>query len=261
MSLPLFDNLLEIGARIGCAPHILLCSDFDGTLAPIVAEPSAAGLSLPIRRVLQKLAACERISLAIVSGRELSKLRKHVSVPGLIYAGNHGLEISGDGFFFIEPTAASSIERLERLAADLGRRLQHIPGAIVEDKGLTLSIHDRLVAEEDRRKVFDIVCAAVRSARPALKLTAGNRVHEVRPQVEWNKGVAVRWIAEKISKPGSLLIYLGDDVTDEDAFAALPEGITVKVGNQRPTAAHYQLDGPQEALKFLEWVDLQTMTA
>jgi trehalose 6-phosphate phosphatase len=261
MTGPLLDNLLEISARISCAPHILLCSDFDGTLAPIADEPSTAGLSLPIRRVLRKLAANERISVAIVSGRELADVRKLVGIPGLIYAGNHGLEISGAGFFFIEPTAASFIERLETLAADLGRGLQHIPGAIVENKGLTLSIHDRLVAEENRREVFDIVCAAVRSALLSLKLTAGNRVHEVRPPVEWNKGIAVRWIAEKIAKPGCLIVYIGDDVTDEDAFAALPDGVTVKVGNQLPTAAQYKLDGPERVQQFLEWVDLQTLTA
>ncbi len=259
MSRPLFENLQETGERIAHTPHILLCSDFDGTLAPIVSEPLVAGLSAPVRDVLQKLANHERISLTIVSGRELANLRKCVGIRGAIYAGNHGLEISGDGFFFIEPTAASCIDRLEKLAADLRRRLQHIPGAIVEDKGLTLSIHDRLVAEAARAEVLHIVCASLRNMRLPFKLTTGNRVHEVRPPVEWNKGAAVRWINERVAAPGSLTVYIGDDMTDEDAFAALPDGVTVKVGNQLPTAAHYQVDGPEEVLTFLEWIDVQMM--
>jgi trehalose-phosphatase len=86
-------------------------------------------------------------------------------------------------------------------------------------------------------------------------LAAGEKVFDIRPRVYWHKGSAVEWIAAKLGKPGTLPIYVGDDVTDEDAFAALTQGITVKVGEAGQTAARYQLDGPPEVRKFLEWID------
>jgi trehalose-phosphatase len=59
---------------------------------------------------------------------------------------------------------------------------------------------------------------------------------------------------------GPLIVYIGDDMTDEDAIGALPDGVTVKIGNQLPTTAQFHVDGPEEVLTFLEWIDLQTMT-
>jgi trehalose-phosphatase len=255
MSRWLFDAMEEVGDRVAQAEHLLLCLDFDGTLTPIVEDPATAYLSPPMQRVLRSLAGHKRVSLAIISGRERSDLQAHVGIPGLIYAGNHGLEISGPGCLFVEPTAASHCEALKEFAAALTKKLRPIPGAFVEDKNLTLSVHYRRVAAADEEKIRRIVQEALAGTNDPFLLTFGDKVFEIRPRVSWNKGTAVGWIKEQLGKPDALAIYLGNDVTDEDAFAALPEGITVKVGSVSETAAHYQVESPAEVGRFLGWME------
>src|SRR5438128_1043660 len=143
MSQPLFDALSEVAARIRNAPRCLLCLDFDGTLAHFVGDPATARLSPPVDRALRALAAHDTLALAIVSGRDRTDLHHRVNIPGIIYAGNHGLDISGPGYMFIEPTAASRTEELRGLAQTLTTKLQGIEGVIVEYKGLTISVHYR----------------------------------------------------------------------------------------------------------------------
>src|SRR5258708_23068160 len=100
MSQPLFDALSEVAERIRQAPHCLLCLDFDGTLAPFVPDPGDAFLPPAIDRTLRDLAGHDSLALAIVSGRDRADLQGRVGIPGVIYAGNHGLDISGSGFVF-----------------------------------------------------------------------------------------------------------------------------------------------------------------
>src|SRR4051812_11895195 len=106
MSHPLFDVIREIEDRILQAPHVLVCVDYDGTLTHFSATPLGAHLSPQMERVLQSLAEDENSSLAIFSGRDRADLQGRIDIPGLIYAGNHGLEISGPGYMFVEPMAA-----------------------------------------------------------------------------------------------------------------------------------------------------------
>jgi trehalose 6-phosphate phosphatase len=233
----------------------LLCLDFDGTLTPIVADPAEAFLSPPVQQVLRSLAGHEAISIAIVSGRERADLAAHVGIPGLTYVGNHGLEISGPGCLFLEPISAAHAETLKIFAANLAESLRNVPGAFVEDKGLTLSVHYRQVATGDSEEVRSIVHSALASPDCPFHLTMGNKVYDIRPRVNWNKGTAVGWVKEQLGKPDALVIYLGDDMTDEDAFAAFPDGITAKVGIDSETVALYQMEGPAEVLRFLEWLE------
>src|SRR5262249_30689845 len=88
-----------------------------------------------------------------------------------------------------------------------------------------------------------------------FRLAKGNKVFEIRPRVPWNKGTAVHWIQQQLGRPDALTIYLGDDITDEDAFMALPEAISVKVGKMSRTAADFRLKDPAEVCRFLAWVD------
>jgi trehalose-phosphatase len=256
MSQPLFDAQQEVGARLRLAPRWLLCLDFDGTLAEFVGEPDEARLSPQTERALRALAERESVFLAIVSGRDRADLQRRVGISGLIYAGNHGLDISGPGFLFVEPTAASRVDELHKLARVLASRLQGIEGAIVEDKGLTVSIHYRMVPEPACEEVRRVVHAILAGANHPFVLVAGEKVHEIRPRVSWTKGSAVAWIRDRLGKPEPLPIYVGDDATDEDAFAALrQDGIAVKVRPGGETAARYTLDDPAEVRKFLEWLD------
>src|SRR5687767_1656454 len=254
MTLPLFHALEEIGARLQAAPHILLFLDFDGTIVPINPDPASLRLTPAQTAILRTLNEHESVSVTVLGGRERADLQERVGVPGLVYAGNHGLEISGPGFVFIEPTSVECRAPLQALAADLKNRLHSIPGAVVEDKGLTLSVHYRQAPPEAAEPIRQAVHAALAQATHPFQLTTGEMVYEVRPRVNWSKGTAVAWIRDQLDKPAALALYFGDDATDEDAFAALLQGISVKVGGAPETAAAYLLNSPDEVWRFLNWM-------
>jgi trehalose-phosphatase len=255
------DRLPEIAARIDRAGRIVLGLDFDGTLTPIRPRPDDAVLSDTVRDLVRRLALVPRVTVVIVSGRNLAEVSARVGLPGLIYAGNHGMEIRGPGLSFIEPTADALIGPLEEHTRKLKERLAAVPGALVEPKGLTTSVHDRNVPDEHR----DALAAAVREVVAAdagrFVLTSGHRVWEVRPAVSWHKGQALLWILDHLDNDDDnatadrLVFHLGDDRTDEDAFASLPDGVTVKIGPpDAPTRARYRLDDPAAVEHFLTWL-------
>ena len=232
--------------------------DFDGTLSEIVEDPDSARLVDGAADALTSLsAACP---VAILSGRDLADVRERIGLPGLWYAGSHGFELTGpDGTHHQNPEAAASIPVLAGAAADLADQLRHIPGVVVEHKRFGVAVHYRNAA---RDRVGE-VAAAVRTAgqRTALRVTTGREVIELRPNIDWDKGKTLHWVLDYIRDnegAGPLLpIYLGDDITDEDAFDAVDDdGIAILVRHSddgdRATAARYALDDPDRVREFTE---------
>ncbi len=254
MTQPLFDRLPEIAAKVEAAGDLLVFLDFDGTLAPVVSDPAMAFIPPQTLRALKNLAAIEKVSLAIISGRALQDLKARVGMPNLIYAGNHGLEISGPGVYFIQPDAGKRVQALSELLRDLQSRLQNIPGVQVENKVLTASVHYRRAPADKLREIHQVTNLAVTGSGGLFQMTPGLQVYEIRPRVSWHKGKAVGWIKEALSKGDALSVYVGDDATDEDAFLALPEGITVSVGSARRTSARYYLEDQGALQAFLGWL-------
>jgi trehalose-phosphatase len=255
---PLAAHLACLASLIRTAPRVLLFSDFDGTLVPIRERPADCFLGAAAREALAALAAQGRVAVAVVSGRGLADLRARVGVAGVTYAGNHGLEIEGPGLSFREPTAVERSGELARLAAELTASLSRVPGAWVENKGLSASVHYRQVRRDLVPGVIETVrrvtAPAVAAGRFVLR--AGKMVREVRPAVAWHKGDAVRWLAGQMPPvcEGGVPLYAGDDDTDEDAFAALAGGITICVGGGRQTLASYFAHGHEEVHAFLNWL-------
>ena len=232
--------------------------DFDGTLSEIVEDPDSARLVDGAADAMTSLsAACP---VAILSGRDLADVRQRVGLPGLWYAGSHGFELTGpDGTHHQNSEAAASIPVLAGAAADLADQLGHIPGVMVEHKRFGVAAHYRNAA---RDRVGE-VAAAVRTAgqRTALRVTTGREVIELRPNIDWDKGKTLHWVLDYIrdnEAAGPLLpIYLGDDITDEDAFDAVDDdGIAILVRHSddgdRATAARYALDDPDRVREFTE---------
>ncbi len=251
---PLIQDLAEIAARVSQAERLLLFLDFDGTLAPIVEQPAMARLLPGTRQILLALTLSPNVSVAVISGRALADLRKLVGLEGVVYVGNHGLEISGPGLQFLEPTAVAQQELLRNLAADLSTRLGTVEGAEVEYKGLTISVHFRRVAPARLNRVRRMVRAALAPLAGHFGIRVGKKVYEICPESGWNKGNAVRWIRSQIGYSNTLEIYIGDDITDEDAFESLGDGITVKVGEPGATSARYSLADPADVRHFLSWL-------
>jgi trehalose 6-phosphate phosphatase len=248
------DCLEELDSRLQVAPALAVFLDFDGTLVPLAEHPNQVTLPVPMRRLLEELNARENRIVAIVSGRERADLQTRIGVPGLVYVGNHGLEISGPGFIFVEALAIGYREPLQKLAESLAPRIQSIEGAWLEDKGLTVSVHWRRVAPDRAEELRRMVHSALEGTSHPFLLTTGDKVYDIRPRVYWHKGEAVHWILERFGKTDALTIYIGDDTTDEDAFAALPDAVTVRVGDSADTAANYHVSSPDEVGRLLEWL-------
>ncbi len=243
------------------ATHILLLTDYDGTLTPIVERPELANLSEDVRRLLRTLARQHHFTLGVISGRALTDLKDKVGIGGIIYAGNHGLEIEGPGISFVNPMAEELRPILRIMHYVLSRALGTIRGVFVENKGLSLSIHYRLVEERRAREVERIVKQVVGGAEAAKKarITSGKKVYEIRPAVAWDKGKAIKLLMKRFGKGGRksglLPMYFGDDLTDEEGFKVINGygvGISVFVGEEsQPSAAHYFLKSPAEVATFL----------
>lgn len=227
-----------------------LCLDFDGTLAPIRADPDRVHPRSGVRRTLRRLVGLSKLSVAVVSGRQLADVRRRVAVEGVTYVGNHGLEVAMDGERVVHPGAAAAEPRIERLRERLTARLSSVPGCFVEDKRLSLTVHYREATAERAEEVRDVVRGTVEG--DACEVTAGKEILEVRPAVEWGKGDAVD-LLRSAGSGDPFVLYVGDDETDEHAFRALEEGVGVRVG-RGPTAADYRLEGPADVLGLLRWL-------
>jgi trehalose 6-phosphate phosphatase len=249
-----FDKLDEVKARINQASGLLLFLDFDGTLAPIVAQPARAALPSATRQLLNELAELRGITIAIVSGRALADITQRVGICALIYAGNHGLEIEGRGLSFTHPRAAELAPELCKIAASLFGWSNVRTGVEVEPKGLTTSLHYRRASTEDQLELERFVRAIVPPDDPNFEIRNGKMVYEIRPRVDWDKGKAMEWLRDQLGQPGALPIVAGDDITDEDAFTAFDNAVTICVSPRQPTAASYQLGSPDDVRAFLDWL-------
>jgi len=249
-----------IQQRVVSARHVMLCCDFDGTLAPIVDHPSRARLPIDTKRLLKRLVDLPRVRVVLVSGRALRDLKRMVGLRGLYYIGNHGLELQGPTLRYVNPIAQARRPLLKRIARRLKAALRPIPGAWVEEKGLTLSVHWRAVPRSAQRTFHQLLktVTAPYLKRGVMRLTRGKRVVEIRPAVDWNKGMVVDWLLTRIAgrhaSTRHWIMYLGDDQTDEDAFRMVNRlgGTSVFVGDpRRRTAARFWLKDPQAVHSWL----------
>lgn len=256
----LFNDWSAINDKIIARKNIILLCDYDGTLTPIVDTPELAAIGKETLDLLTRLVNKKRLMLGIISGRALPDIKERVSIGGVIYAGNHGLEIEGPGLKFVHPLTDELQSGVRVLSIVLNKALNNIRGVIVEDKGITLSVHYRMVDEAKLPDVHSAFESVVRAARKMGKIrtTEGKKVHEVRPAIAWDKGKAVNLIIDKYiptqKKKNITVIYLGDDRTDEDAFKVVNQydGISIMVGKaEYLSGSRYYLNSTGEVNGFL----------
>lgn len=237
--------------------RVVVLLDYDGTLTPIVNDPSQALLPSRTRDILTELA--ELFTVGIVSGRSLQKVRGFVQLESLLYAGSHGFDIwSPHSESMRYQVAADQLPQLATIRDRLTERLTGIKGAAVEDNIFSVSVHYRNCDAEDVQQVYDVV-QQVRSDFPSIRFGTGKKVFELRPDIVWDKGRAMVWLLQALGlreRDDVFTIYIGDDMTDEDAFqifweqAAQGAGIVVTDEN-KCTGAHYSLRNPEEVAAFL----------
>jgi len=251
-------SALAAGARIAerlasATPAVFL--DYDGTLTSIVDDPAAAVLPPATRRSIERLAV--RVPVAVVSGRDLRDVKALVGVEGIHYAGSHGFEVlAPDGTLHRQGEAY--LPALARGAEALERRIAGDSGAWIERKTFAIAVHYRVredpgVGTRIERAVDEVV-----AGEPRLRKTGGKRIFELRPALAWDKGTAVLSILAMLTRSARedfVPIYVGDDVTDEDAFRALRGvglGVVVEGEEDRGTWADYSLPDPDAVRHFLD---------
>jgi trehalose 6-phosphate phosphatase len=228
--------------------------DYDGTLTPIVNQPEDAVLPDGMRCILKRLAASR--PTAIVSGRDLSAVKNFVRLNDLIYAGSHGFDIEMlDGSRVQFDAAKAVLPELNRAEEELNVLIKSVEGARIERKRFAVAVHFRNVSREDVPRIEPAV-NRILSRHDSLRISHGKKVLELRPDIDWNKGKAVIWLYNRMmpNQSDTIPLYIGDDITDEDAFLALQGwGIGILVGNHGDlTAATFQLKNVKETAKFLE---------
>lgn len=233
------------------APAILFL-DFDGTLSPIASHPKSAYLPLKTKKYLKSLLKRD-IKISVVTGRSLKDIMNKVDLKDVIYAANHGLEIYRNGRYLLR-RGLKYKRPVNKLSGEFSKAFREIRGVVVENKGLSVAVHTRMVTGGKRRLVEMLV---KKISKPWLKkyglqLTTGKLIWEVRPASFWNKGDAVLWILKHHAKD-RFPIYIGDDLTDEAAFKALMRrGMTLRVGYKKESYAQFYLRSSSRLLPFLK---------
>jgi len=229
--------------------RVFLFLDYDGTITPIVETPEDAVLDEDTKELLARLVGVGQIDLVVVSGRAIDDLRQMTGeVPGLRMIGNHGFDSEGG-----EIPDSSGLEETIRVYGEKLKSMEEkYPGLLLEYKKVALSVHYRKV---DSQKAADLMPEFfvwwLENGDPDnFMVMAGKKVFEIKPR-KINKGTAVLKMIDELreteSKSARRYIYIGDDITDEDAFRELRKfsggkAYTVAVGEARPTRARYRVD-------------------
>ncbi|WP_241386942.1 trehalose-phosphatase [Rhodococcus sp. CH91] len=242
----------------GRRPAVFL--DYDGVLTPIVPRPEDAVWSDSMRRTVRDLA--DRVSVCIVTGRDRDVVQQLMGVDDLVVAGSHGFDIwSPTGGRLAHGVLGDFTDLISEVTDTLRARLAGLEGVGIEPKRASVAVHYRQAAPEVRDRVKAIVDELLAENPDRLAVVPGKMVYELKPAVDWNKGKAVLHLIDGLGLGSDdvVPIYLGDDITDEDAFRALlGRGIGILVGSPddpemagRRTDAEFVLGSVDEVERFL----------
>ena len=239
--------------------RLLFLSDYDGTLADFDPDPTIPRPTARTAELLAKLASRTDLSFGIVSGRRVSDLRTRTQLPSRVYlAGLHGMEIEVGSRRWQHPDLDDARQYVRELYERLDDVHSHIQGLVLEDKHASVAVHVRAVPPELRASTIAKAdrCAEEWLAAGKLRRMLGHYVVEYLPNIAAHKGDATQWIVDDVAercKQPVWTVFVGDDVTDEDAFRAIKDGIGVLVGS-RETHATHAIATTREVDRLLEWL-------
>ncbi|MCD2442554.1 bifunctional alpha,alpha-trehalose-phosphate synthase (UDP-forming)/trehalose-phosphatase [Agromyces sp. SYSU K20354] len=244
------DVLESAVTGIASTERLLVALDFDGTLAPLVDRPEDARATKRARAAIERLAATDDTRVAIVSGRALASLREVADPPaGALLSGSHGVELQLDGGVVTIDLRNGELDALERLTRILDEVASGADGAWVEHKPAGRALHTRKVLAPEATELQRIARERIEREVSDLSVRTGKGVLEFAVR-STDKGEALTRLRQHAG--ASAVIYVGDDVTDEDAFAALEsDDVGVKVGQGKSVAA-YRLRSPEDVAILLE---------
>lgn len=256
-----FAGWASLSRRIHRADLLALFLDFDGTLSRIVKRPELARMDRGVAKSLVRLSHRPKVRIAILSGRALSDLKTKVPLSGVYLAGCHGLEASGLGLDFVHPEAERRWHAVRDMAKALRKALSGIPGALVEEKDLSVAGHYRLVPRPMVPYVREKILRAAASQPGAWKVARGKQVIEILPETGWTKGSCVAMLlslyrAEVPRAAAILPFYVGDDLPDQEGFDAVKGiGVSLAVGPEKRLRADYRLKDVDDVRSFLTRIE------
>jgi len=221
--------------------------DFDGTLVAIAPRPDQVHVESRVRHVLERLTERFDRAVAVITGRPLDAVDGFLAPLTLPVGAEHGsVRRDADGHIHFD---TRSVEAVETVAARLAPLIEANPGLILERKQTSVALHYRQRPELGET-CKDAVEKAVAGTN-GLVILPGKMVFEVRPK-GLDKGTAVKAFLDEPPFKGRVPVYIGDDVTDEDAFAAVNAlgGITIKIDDGN-TKAQYRIDRPG----LIDWLE------
>ncbi|CAN5504472.1 hypothetical protein BH09VER1_BH09VER1_54900 [soil metagenome] len=240
----------DVQRRLLSRPRILLALDFDGIIAPVASRPEESRLPEDFRNLLSKLEASPRIVLALISGRSLVDLRTRVGLGNVIYAGNHGMEMEGAGFMSSDGLASSCRCDLVDALTFLSRCARRLRGVVIEDKGLSITIHWRLALEKEREALAELL-EVITNNHPRLEIFPGDATWNIRGRASWDKCDAIGQMLDYLELASTDVLYLADGFTDERTFARLSAGLTFCVNSTALASARYLVPTRMEVMQLL----------
>jgi trehalose 6-phosphate phosphatase len=228
----------RIAGQVRSANRVVLFLDFDGTLVDIAPLPGLVRLAPSASRVLRRLARHPRVTIVVISGRRRFELQRHVGLPGVQHFGLYGWERRSSS-----PLPKPARAALRAAQKRLAPYLASVPGAWIEDKRFSFSVHLLDVPRHAQRRVRNRLPALLQPFRKQLRLMQNLRDAEIVLRCIQGKGAAVKGFLAQRAYRGAFAFYFGDDLSDEAAFDALGKGISVHVG-ARPTRARYSIRNP-----------------
>ncbi|MEA1958387.1 MAG: trehalose-phosphatase [Chloroflexota bacterium] len=252
----LFDNLSPVQNALSKRPFGLI-TDIDGTVSEIASSPGEAYVSPECREHLSILSG--RLELvAAISGRPVVEARSMVGIDGIVYIGVHGLERWEDDRIEYAVGVGDYVDKV-KTAVERLESLTEIEGLIFDNKGIALAIHYRNCVDKEQAlaQIRDKISAP--EIADDFKILHGKMVVDLRPPIEAHKGTAVRDLIERHRLQGG--IYIGDDITDVDAFREMhpPNFISIGVmGDETPDEvienAGFIVNGVNDVARFLKWL-------
>jgi trehalose 6-phosphate phosphatase len=209
--------------------RVLLAFDFDGTLAPIVAEPDRAAMRPATRQLLAR--AASRYPCVVITGRARADALRRLGGVGVTEViGNHGIEAW--------QAPARGLLAVQRWRPALLRHLAAVPGIVIEDKTFSVTVHYRRARDKKRARAAILRAA---SSLTGARMVPGKLVMNLLPSGSPDKGTALRKARTHCGCDAA--VFVGDDTTDEDVFALLPADwlLTIRVGRRRGSLASFYI--------------------
>lgn len=252
-----FKHFSVIRKDIQRAGGAILLLDFDGVLSAIALSPDEAFITKKNKKLLK--ACAKHFPTAVITGRTLDDIKEKVGLKDIFFIASHGLEWKENDKHHIKEIPKETIDAIQKAKEKIKSLESRYPGMIFEDKSFMFAAHYRKMNSKSAaifiKEMNQILKPIVKNSK--LRLDHNLKTFELRPEIDWDKGdsalFAIDYFRNKTIKK-LMPIYIGDGLTDEDAFRALKKGIAIRVGKNKKSVAKWYLKSQKEVGVFLKWL-------